>query len=158
MRALPSRNQQSIPADSDLQRLEEYFGRRLPDSYKEFLRVNNNVWMAEGFEETILPDQVPIQIDRFYNAINSDGKIPEVVEINHVYGQRLPAETITIGSDVYGNQLLLVIEDSDSGCVLIWDHEHEGFEEPPPDPYHNVYELAPDLETFVNAIGCPKAG
>lgn len=153
MRKLPSRNERSVPSESDLALLETLFKRRLPESYKSFLRTNNNVWLTAGSEETLLPDQVPIYVDRFYDAISRSGALPELVKENQDYGHRLPAETITIGSDVYGNQILLMLEGEDVGYVLIWDHDNEGFEDAPPDPYHNVYELASDIETFVDAIG-----
>ena len=153
MKALPSRNERSIPSDADLAALEKWFGRTLPESYKEFLRLNNNVWITEGNEEANLPDQEPIFVSRFYNALSAEGQVPEVVQVNRDYGSRLPSEAITIGEDVYGNELLLLVEGDDLGQMLIWAHDEEGLDEAE-DPYHNVYELAPDLQTFVEAIGC----
>jgi hypothetical protein len=61
---------------------------------------------------------------------------------------RVPYGVLPIAKDHVGNLICLDGRDGRDGPVYFWDHEYEG---DPPDEA-NLYEIAPDLQTFLSSL------
>ena len=66
----------------------------------------------------------------------------------------VPAGVLPIAADSFGNLILIDGRNGGDGPIVFWDHE-EGFDDGEPD-YSNLYEVAPDLETFLDGLTEPK--
>jgi cell wall assembly regulator SMI1 len=124
-------------------------GHPIPPSYREFLTQHDG--------------GVPVK-DRF-SFEHEDRTMNEVVEeflgvappasphgMNLVrtvrIRERFPKGVLPIADDPFGNHICLDGRDGRDGPVYFWDHEYEGDE---PDDA-NLYEIAPDLPTFLNML------
>jgi hypothetical protein len=116
-------------------------GRPLPPAYRAFLAeqdggrpVRNTFAFAQGDREQ------SSRVASFFGVLAApDGDLVEAAEL----GGDLPEGLVAIAGDEFGNYVCL---DAD-GRVRFWDHEEE---------YGNVYEVAPDLETFVDGLTEPE--
>jgi cell wall assembly regulator SMI1 len=143
-----------VPADelaAAEHRLAE-LGHRIPPSYKAFLTEHDggepvrNRFTYEGDGE-LQKGTVQVFIGV---APSPDG---DLVSKAKVMADRLPPGVIVIADDPGGNHVCLDARDGRDGPVLFWDHEYEG---DPPDEA-NLYEIAPDLETFLDGLTEPPA-
>lgn len=122
-------------------------GHRIPPSYEAFLAEHDGgepvrsyfSYEGEGGVENGLV-QVFIGV-----APSPDG---DLVSKAKVMADRLPPGVIVIADDPFGNHICLDGRDGRDGPVLFWDHEYEG---DPPDEA-NLYEIAPDLQTFLDGL------
>ena len=125
-------------------------GHHIPRSYKAFLGEHDggepvrNRFSYEGdggVENGVV--QVFIGV-----APSPDG---DLVGKAKVMADRLPPGVLVIADDPGGNHICLDGRDGRDGPVLFWDHESEG---DPPDEA-NLYEIAPDLRTFLDGLSDP---
>jgi hypothetical protein len=136
-------------------------GSPLPSDYREFIiRTNGGVPTSENnafkisnyFGYEVECEEIIIGL--FYPA--EDEEYPSIqLESNYrVFKGRVPAETVPIASDLFGNQLLLGIGHAVVSRVYFWDHEFEcqGLMNRPIDPYRNVRKLCDSFECFVNLL------
>jgi hypothetical protein len=132
------------------QRLER-MGWRIPPSYREFLAhqdggepvVSEFAFTQHGRDQESL-------VRTFLGVTPShNGDIVETLEL---LGDRMLAGVLPIGDDPMGNLICLDGRDGRDGPVLFWDHERET--EPPSDA--NLFELAPDLESFLESLTPPE--
>lgn len=65
-----------------------------------------------------------------------------------ILGERVPLGVLPIADDPFGNLICLDGRDGRDGPVYFWDHEYEG--EPPDEA--NLYEIAPDLPSFLSLL------
>jgi hypothetical protein len=61
----------------------------------------------------------------------------------------IPPGILPIASDEFGIFVCIDTRDDRDGPVLFWDHE-EGFDDEV--DFSNLYEIAPDLQTFLDAL------
>jgi len=116
-------------------------GRALPPSYRAFLAeqdggrpVRNTFSFDQGDREQ------RSRVSSFLGVLPAPGG--DLVEVAGMSGD-LPADMLAIAEDEFGNSICL---DGD-GRVQFWDHEEE---------YGNVYEVAPDLQTFIDGLAAPE--
>ena len=62
----------------------------------------------------------------------------------------VPPGILPIAGDPVGNLVCIDTRDGRDGPVLFWDHE-EGFDDDEVD-FSNLYEIAPDLQTFLDGL------
>ena len=62
----------------------------------------------------------------------------------------IPPGILPIAGDEFGNYVCLDARDGRDGPVLFWDHE-EGFDDDEVD-FSNLYEIAPDLQSFLDGL------
>jgi hypothetical protein len=122
-------------------------GHHIPPSYRAFLAEHNGgepVRAVFSFQQDNKDQSDSVKVF-FGIAPSPDGDLVDAAE--SVSG-RVPAEVLPIGEDSFGNLICLDGREGRDGPVLFWDHEHEG--EPPDEA--NLYEIAPDLQTFLNSL------
>jgi cell wall assembly regulator SMI1 len=122
-------------------------GRHLPPSYKAFLEEHDGgqpVRDSFSFQQDN-QDQDDLVRTFFGIAPSASG---DLVEIATAMWTRVPAGMLPIAEDPFGNLVVLNGRDGRDGPVLFWDHEYES---DPPDEA-NLYEIAPDLQTFVDGL------
>lgn len=120
-------------------RLEE-LGRPLPPSYRAFLAeqdggrpIRNTFSFEQGDREQ------SSRVASFLGVLPAPGG--DLVETAELSGD-LPEGMLPIAGDEFGNSICI----DEDGRVQFWDHEEE---------YGNVYEVAPDLETFIDGLTEP---
>jgi len=122
-------------------------GQRIPPSYKAFLAEHDggepvrNGFSYEG-EGEVEDGEVQVFLGI---APSPDG---DLVSKAKVMRDRVPPGVIVIADDPGGNHICLDGRDGRDGPVLFWDHEYES---DPPDEA-NLYEVAPDLQTFLDRL------
>jgi hypothetical protein len=124
-------------------------GHRIPPSYKAFLVEHDGgrpvkdhfSFQQDGREETGL-------VHKFFGVTPAPSPGANLVTTVGLLGDRIPVGVLPIARDPYGNLVCLDGRDGRDGPVLFWDHEYEG--EPPDEA--NLYEIAPDLQTFLDNL------
>jgi hypothetical protein len=139
----------------DLSNVECALGVGLPKDYKSFLlNHNGGATQPDGFAVVWQKGQKGAEdwksstLSRLYYVW--DERQSNLVRANTVtFKDRIPRDTITVGTDAGGNQILLATGGPHKGKVLFWvkDHEVEEGEEP---GYENVGVLADSFDDFLN--------
>jgi hypothetical protein len=117
-------------------------GRSLPPSYRAFLAEQDGGYPVRNtftFEQGAVEQSS--RVAAFLGVQPSAGG--DLVETAGLSGD-LPAGLLAIAEDEFGNLICLPADD---GPVLFWDHEEE---------YGNVYEIAPDLNAFLDGLSEPE--
>jgi hypothetical protein len=117
-------------------------GRSLPASYRAFLaeqdggRPVRNTFTFEQHDR-----EQSGRVAAFLGVLPApDGDLAETAGL---VGD-LPEGLLAIAGDEFGNLICL---GADDGPVVFWDHEEE---------FGNVYEVAPDLQTFIDGLTEPE--
>lgn len=122
-------------------------GRAIPPSYKAFLAEHDGgkpVRNCFAFDQDGTDQEDRIRVF-FGIAPSPNGDLTsETWTLSH----RTPQGVLPIAEDSLGNYVCLDARDGRDGPVLFWDHEYEG--EPPDEA--NLYEIAPDLQTFLDSL------
>jgi cell wall assembly regulator SMI1 len=124
-------------------------GHRIPPSYKAFLAVQDGGKPSRStfrFEQDGR-DQDDV-VEEFLGVAPVPAPDLNLVRTARLLGSRIPAGVLPIADDPFGNHICIDGRDGRDGPVLFWDHEYEG---DPPDEA-NLYEIAPDLHTFLDAL------
>jgi len=123
-------------------------GHRIPPSYRVFLaeqdggRPVKNAFTFEQHERE--------QSSRVAGFLGVDpAPYGDLVRTAGLVGD-IPPGVLPIASDEFGNYICLDARDGRDGPVLFWDHE-EGFDDGEIDD-SNLYEIAPDLQTFLDRL------
>jgi SMI1-KNR4 cell-wall len=113
-----------VPENAVFQ-FEKIIGHQLPHEYRHFLMVFNggskpikeNFVVSETQERTMLSD--------FYSLDHAGrGELhAEYIAMR----EELPSSCLSIGQDIGGNKLCLVVEGVELGKVLFLDHERRSF-------------------------------
>jgi hypothetical protein len=122
-------------------------GRTIPPSYKAFLAERDGGKPARdcfAFDYGGIDQEDRI---RFFLGI-APSPNGNLVDVTWSLSGRMPEGVLPIGEDPFGNFICLDGRDGRDGPVLFWDHEYEG--EPPDEA--NLYEIAPDLQTFLDSL------
>ena len=85
---------------------------------------------------------------RFLGVAPTDSLTGNLVGNARLLGERIPAGVLPIADDPFGNLVCIDAREGRDGPVLFWDHEYEG---DPPDEA-NLYEVAPDLQSFLDGL------
>lgn len=122
-------------------------GQRIPPSYKAFLAEHDGGEpVRNGFSYAGEGEVENGEVQVFLGiAPSPDG---DLVSKAKVMRDRVPPGVIVIADDPGGNHICLDSRDGRDGPVLFWDHEYES---DPPDEA-NLYEVAPDLQTFLDRL------
>ncbi|KGX91258.1 SMI1/KNR4 family protein [Pontibacillus marinus] len=113
------------PFDKDqqmehLRKIENLFSISIPDDYKEFLLLYNQV-LFENYitiSPKVLPELGGHILEELY------GLDCLSYHMNR-YSDRIPSSFIPIGECVGGDLVLIGIKEDSDGKVFIWDHENE---------------------------------
>jgi hypothetical protein len=112
------------PSVEDVRRIEARVGGKFPSDYVSFLQeFNGGSPSADRFE---FVERGGIQADRvqlFYGICDDEGFTIE--RRIRTFSERVPQLLCPIGSDPFGNQLLISLRAADHGAVYFWDHELE---------------------------------
>jgi cell wall assembly regulator SMI1 len=130
------------------ERLAE-MGQRIPESYKAFLAHHDGgvpVRDHFSFQRDDKTERDRVHVFLGVAPVPSPGA--NLVKTVGLLGERLPSGVLPIAEDPFGNLICLDNRDGRDGPVLFWDHEYEG--EPPDEA--NLYEIAPDLQTFLDSL------
>ena len=130
-----------------LRSAERQLGLELPDSYRRFLLAANGGRPKPS--RFALPDGRRDSVDWFLGI--HDGEGDNLVGYASTYRDRVPSDLLPIAHDPGGNLVCLGVAGTRLGQVFFWDHEREA-EEGEPATYENVVLLAPDLDTFLDAL------
>lgn len=139
---------------ADIQQAELALNVQLPASYRAFLlRFNGGRTEPSGLRIGWREDQVCGEDWRtsslsWLYSIGSERTSNLVRSNTATFEGRLPAGTLTIGTDSGGNQILLGVAAPVQGQVLFWvkDHEVEDGETP---GFENVGVIAASFEDFI---------
>ena len=137
------------PASRDqLVWLEQRFGARLPDDYVAFLLQHNGGRAAASAFEFSNEDGEAIRsrVDWFFGA-GDDESYGLSANIDD-YDERIPAGFCPVGSDPFGNVILLCLRPEGYGSIWFWDHENEQ-EEP---DLSNMSRVAGSFSEFLAAL------
>jgi hypothetical protein len=158
MKHLKFRESASGHSENDLVKVENVIGARLPADYRSMLLSTNGGYVAESNEYFnfhgspaaevfgsgfVLEEILPLR-DAEYPA----GELLEYVEC---FAGRIPAHTIPIGRNAFGDLVLLGFHKPEIGTVYVWDHEHEGLAGTKR-TFKNVYRVAASFSEFVENL------
>src|SRR5438045_1042548 len=106
------------PASPQLvERLEQQLGRRLPESYRDYLLKQDGGRLRSN--------------DAGVNTIFGLGEVPDWASMWRVlktFHDRVPAWLLPVARDEVGNLYAISLRDEDLGSVWFWDHEEEADE------------------------------
>jgi hypothetical protein len=139
------------PAELDAaeRRLAE-LGHPIPASYRAFLTEQDGgrpVRDRFSFEQDNQPQRDAVKAFLGVRPPASP-RATNLVRTARILGDRVPYGVLPIAKDHVGNLICLDGRDGRDGPVYFWDHEYEG--EPPDEA--NLYEIAPDLPTFLDML------
>lgn len=158
------------PSDSRLQQLETSIGGALPSSYRQFLARFGKYSVNAGIDCKTLPGAY---IAFFYGFPDDDDaeQNPDC-EFNEL---ELAPTAITIGSDDFGNPILLFLDDGLHGRIYVYEHDGGAdFRDDPnwqrsglswadlqqydesdlkPQEFANLHFAAPDFLSFLESLG-----
>jgi cell wall assembly regulator SMI1 len=126
------------------------FGHTIPPSYRKFLAEQDGgkpVRRSFSFQHDGVEQRDRVRL--FFGIAPSPNG--DLVSEVRMLGNRVPPGVLPIGGDSFGNLVCLDGRNGRDGPVLFWDHEYEG---DPPDEA-NLYEIAPDLQTFLDSLTEP---
>ena len=115
----------SSASETAVSQFEALIGRKLPHVYLEFMTcfnggskpVKENFVVLETGERTMMSD--------FYSI--SEGGGGELYDEYVAMKDELPPSCLSVGRDIGGNKLCLVLEGPEQGQVLFYDHERRSF-------------------------------
>jgi hypothetical protein len=111
------------PSDTDLARLEDDLGGRLPTAYRRFLLTSAPLGIEGG---AVFPtdDGGRGRISTFFGL--GGGPERDIRQLTfETYPGRIPDETVPIGENGQNSDLvLLVFDGARRGWIATWDHEH----------------------------------
>lgn len=107
--------------ESAVQAFEARIGRSLPSAYRRFMveinggskPVNEQFQITETGERSLLAELY---------SLSEDGK-GELLAEHHAMKDELPNGCLSIGHDIGGNKICLMISGDESGHILWFDHE-----------------------------------
>lgn len=122
-------------------------GHRIPPSYRAFLAEQDGGRpLVDVFHFEQRDRRQSSRISSFLGVAPApDGDLAEVAGTVDV-----PPGILPIAGDEVGNLVCIDTRDGRDGPVLFWDHE-EGFDDGEED-FSNLYEIAPDLQTFLDGL------
>lgn len=150
--------------DEEISTVEHLIGKPLPATYRTFLETLG----ACGFEEYIefvpseqLPDVFETgtgNVSVLYGSNRSSGYgLDERIQY---FASRIPSGLVPIGDNGMGDQICILLLESDFGAVYYWDMESEpltdeeyiedfGVSMPDSEKWSNVYRIADSFDDFV---------
>jgi hypothetical protein len=137
---------------AELERRLTELGRPLPPSYRAFLAEQDG---GRPIRDTFTFEQhdreQSSRVAAFLGVLPAaDGDLAGTAG---VVGD-VPKGLLAIAEDEFGNLICIDGRDGRDGPILFWDHE-EGFDDGEPD-FSNLYEIAPDLQTFLDGLTEPE--
>jgi cell wall assembly regulator SMI1 len=124
------KNSNSGTAMEQIRKLETVLQAELPPDYVEFLRVHNGGIPAKPCS-TFLDEtgsETQSGIGHFYGVDTKEDDLEHTWRY-YLEEERVPPGYLPIADDVFGNMLLLGIDEQNSGQVYFWDHEREYLED-----------------------------
>jgi len=142
----------SRPDDAEISRFEGTIGAALPESYRAFLRTHNGgqpkpstfSFMANGGERE--NDSV-----QYFFGLHS-GRIGSSEKKLAIYRNRIPDDFFPIGTDSFGNLLLMATGNESHGKIYFWDHEQES--EPP--TLKNISLIETSFAAFIASLSAQR--
>jgi cell wall assembly regulator SMI1 len=124
-------------------------GHHLPPSYKAFLAEHDGGEpVKDRFTFEIEGRTAASRVQEFLGVAPVPAPGANLVMTAAIVTNRVPAGVLPIAPDEVGNLVCLDGREGRDGPVLFWDHEYEG---DPPDEV-NLYEIAPNLQTFIDGL------
>lgn len=146
------REPQPPAAPEDLESAEARLAaleQRIPPSYRAFLAEHDGGVPVRGyfrFEWGDRPEEDLVQ--KFLGVAPAPSPGMDLPKAAGLLADGLLPGVLPIAYDPLGNYVCLDTRDDRDGPVLFWAHE-EGFDEP---SESNLYEIAPDLATFLDDL------
>jgi hypothetical protein len=131
-------------------------GHRIPPSYRAFLAEQDG---GRPVKDTFYFEQRDRRqssgVSTFLGAQPRPGGslTSDLAGVVELVGD-IPPGILPIADDEVGNYVCIDTRDGRDGPVLFWDHE-EGFDDDEVD-FSNLYEIAPDLQTFLDGLTEPE--
>lgn len=140
--------------EAKLAAAESSLGVRLPDDLRRFmLRYNGGRPKPSGFDiawqdgQACAADWRTSSLSLIYPV--ADPPADDLVRMNEVtFRGRVPEETLVIGCDAGGNQILLALDGPMKGRILFWCKDHEVQDGARPG-YGNIGLLADSFQDFL---------
>jgi len=148
MRIVEAISEDGLTSKEDLVHLERRLGARLPDDYSSFLlRHNGGRADASAFDFVdSTGEKTSSRVDWFFGIADDDSYGLSANADD--YNDRVPQGFCPIGSDPFGNVIVLCVSSNDFGSVWFWDHENEQ-EEP---DLSNMSRVAGSFTEFLTAL------
>lgn len=143
--------------ESTVAHAEHRLGVRFPAGYRDFLLSHGSGRPKPGgFDITWRPGQAPAEDWRRSSVAwlyFVDGDEEESLALANLvdFRGRLPADTMAIGRDPSGNQLLLALAGPYAGHLLFWCKDHEAGDGNVPG-WDNVGQVAASFQDFVDRV------
>lgn len=145
---VPGATQESIDG------FEKSLGIKLPDDYREF------IYKYDGG----VPDPAVFDI----NKERDSSVVKELFGLEtpltasslkynlSLYENRIPSKFIPIGSDVFGNKIILGVGGDNFGAIFFWDHENEASDEDVQTYHSNIFLISESFDDFLGKLRLPK--
>ncbi len=139
-------------------KLSEKLGKTLPQSYIDFLLVNNggrirpDLFNIKWAEQEWADGEDVDMLDGMFSIYDDDGM--NLIEANTIgYNDRIPADTLAIGQNSGRSLILIGIGESNLGQIFYWHGEYEKDEDDESLPdYYNVGFVANTLSAFLDGL------
>lgn len=127
--------------------LENKFGIKLPEDYRNFLKKYNGGYpQPDGFDFANGEDGS--SVDKFLEI--SDSVNESIVEYFNNYKSRIPENYLPIAKDPGGNLILIGVNNTEPK-VYYWDHENETEEDDIPN-MNNMHLIACSFKEFIDNL------
>ena len=138
-----------VPTDQlgEAERRLAELGQCIPPSYRALLAEQDGGRPVRACFRFQQEDREQVDSVKWFLGVAPalDGDLVETAES---LWERVPAGVLPIAPDPVGNYICLDGRDGRDGPVYLWDHEYEGEE---PDGA-NLYEIAPDMQRFLDGL------
>lgn len=135
------------PSKEEIEKIEFHIGSLLPAEFKDFLMQYHAFALDDengapfsfeikGFGNTVV---------NYFFGVNQKNSY-DILENYEALKDRVPDGCLPIADDPAGNIFLIYLPEK---TIYFWDHENENFADPDIRKSRNIYEIAPDFQTFI---------
>ena len=115
----------SRPTDADIGAFESFINGSLPDDYKFFLKTENGGRpKPKQFRFTTKVGKIEESAAHYFFALH-EGRVGNLRKSFERYHTRVVSGYLPIGTDPFGNLIIMSTSAQGKGRIYFWDHENE---------------------------------
>ncbi|MDT4329063.1 SMI1/KNR4 family protein [Methylomonas sp. MED-D] len=134
-------------SESDIERIEERIGIKLPSELKMFLLKSNG---GKPKPDTVCFEGEYFDSVAFFYGEEFRSYVSDLILSTENYRDLIPGHYLPFGESPGGNVYCLSLKDEDYGAVYYWDHEMANYDGEPWE--ENMTKLSNALSEFIDGL------